>query len=190
MSKFTQLWSDTLGSIALSLWLVFPLLVAAYNIALVFFFNLLPRWFVAGSITVQLILVALPLDIPAPWPLRRFIQYSAESYNNYFSVKMVYEDRDALIKHAARSTPIVYGYEPHGVLPTGMCAFSPFNDRISKELAQSHAIITSTCFYVPILRHIFHWAACRPATKEVCPAPRHSYIYQRTQAPTFVAGYI
>jgi 2-acylglycerol O-acyltransferase 2 len=106
-----------------------------------------------------------PLDIPPPRFIRRFLHYSLSTAFSYFSITMIYEDKDAL--RAGR--PYILGYEPHGVIPFLMAAFSEYAADASTPpgLAHSRILVSSAGFLAPVMRHLWYWLGCRPVSKHV-----------------------
>ena len=79
----------------------------------------------------------------------------------YFSIKVVLEDEEALSK----ASPAFFVLEPHDVLPLSIISFS---DAVSSIKSHKFAgCITSFCFLIPFMRHFYSWARAVPATKEV-----------------------
>jgi hypothetical protein len=71
----------------------------------------------------QALLLAIPLEIRPPALVQRFLRFSLVAARDYFPVHMAYEDREAL---EALDSPCIIAYEPHSVLPQGMCIFCEY----------------------------------------------------------------
>lgn len=79
----------------------------------------------------------------------------------YFKMKVLFEDEEALRK----SSPSFFVLEPHDVLPLSIMAFNDTTGTIKGH--KCLGCITSFCFMIPFMRHIYSWAQAVPATKEV-----------------------
>lgn len=65
-------------------------------------------------------------------------------------------------------------YEPHSVLPLGMCVFTRWAEGMPPSLVNTHVASTSTVFLAPFVRHIVHWLGCRPASRDVSSVAPHA----------------
>lgn len=148
-------------ALALSVWIFgFLVIFAWWVLTLV----LLPAFPIGASISLA-ILVALylaPLDIPPPAFLKRFFRFTMEASFNYYPVTMIYEDKDAL--HGGR--PYIVGYEPHSVLPQGLCAFCEYAVVAPPPgIAGTRILVSSAGFLAPVMRHLWWWLGCRPVSR-------------------------
>lgn len=148
---------------ALSLW-IFGLLAvfASWIIALALLVLAPPIG--AAMLSVLVLLLIAPLDIRPPSFARRFLSFSLHSAFEYFPVSVVYEDKDAV--HAGR--PYIIAFEPHSVLPQGMNAFGEYSpEELPPGLRHVRILVSSAGFWVPIMRQLWWWLGCRPASKSV-----------------------
>ncbi|KAL4448933.1 hypothetical protein ABPG77_007650 [Micractinium sp. CCAP 211/92] len=143
-------------------------------------------WLIGGFLTVALVATACALNLHRPWgaagaallaglllvPLRtpppswarRFLELSVAEMRAWFPISVVFEDEAAFQGPAG---PFLIGYEPHSVLPLGMCVFLPAARRMPASLTNTIVAATSTVFLAPGMRHMAHWMGCRPASREV-----------------------
>jgi len=63
----------------------------------------------------------------------------------------------AFVNESAISTSgqAIFALEPHGVLPLGIIGFHPAVDAIPNH--ECAGCVSSTCFYIPLLRHVYTW---------------------------------
>lgn len=78
----------------------------------------------------------------------------------YFHLRVFVEDLAAL----QDSSPALFALEPHGVLPLGMGAFYPGYTGFTGHRVMS--FITSVCFKLPLMRHIYTWMAAGAIEKK------------------------
>ena len=151
-------------AMALSIWVLGLILVVAWFLLTLILFSSFP---VPCTVSAGLLVALMfaPLDIPPPRFIRRFLHYSLSTAFSYFSLTMIYEDKDAL--RAGR--PYILGYEPHGVIPFLMAAFSEYAADASTPpgLAHSRILVSSAGFLAPVMRHLWYWLGCRPVSKHV-----------------------
>ncbi|KAL4422738.1 hypothetical protein ABPG75_008935 [Micractinium tetrahymenae] len=141
-------------------WLIGGFLLVALAIALCLL-NLHRPWGAAGAALLAGSLL-LPLRMPPPAWARRFLQVSIEEMRAWFPISVVFED-EAAFKDAG---PFVIGYEPHSVLPLGMCIFLPNARGMPASLTNTVVAATSTVFLAPGMRHMAFWMGCRSASRE------------------------
>lgn len=78
----------------------------------------------------------------------------------YFGLKLTIENKEDLSKLA----PGIFVLEPHDVLPVSIFAFCEY-----LKLIPGHKVIgclTSACFAVPLMRHIFTWGTASSVDKK------------------------
>lgn len=120
-----------------------------------------------GWISLLLVLSSLlvPLDIPCPSCIAWFLQYSVRSFVEYLSVEIKYLDESVF----NASGPWMIAYEPHSVLPQGMCVFShikkPASLSFPHSLDGAAILVSNAIFWVPIVRHMWWWLGCRPVSR-------------------------
>ncbi|EFN52435.1 hypothetical protein CHLNCDRAFT_138958 [Chlorella variabilis] len=135
------------GLIAVSLWWIQDLL-------------LLPRPIAFVGLAIKLVALALPLTLPPPAPIRRFLRFSMVAAGEYFPVKIVWEgDADDYSKG-----PYVIGYEPHSVLPQGICIFCRYASDACL-IKNTRILVSSAGFWAPFMRHLWWWLGCRPVSR-------------------------
>lgn len=69
----------------------------------------------------------------------------------YFQYKMILEDKDAI----EQSGPAIFTLEPHDVLPLSIFAFNDYLKGF--EGHNCLGCLTSACFKVPLMRHVYTW---------------------------------
>ncbi|PSC73157.1 Diacylglycerol O-acyltransferase 2 isoform A [Micractinium conductrix] len=140
---------------------VFSLLVCALNVH---------RPAGAAGLALLLGSVLLPLHPTPPRWAARFLARSVAELRAYFPINVIYEDEAAFASNKPGSPtpgPFVVGYEPHSVLPLGMCVFSPHARDTPPSLSRSVIAATSTLFLAPGMRHMCYWLGCRSASRQV-----------------------
>ena len=68
----------------------------------------------------------------------------------YFQVEVMFED----IKEVQKHSPAIFALEPHDVLPISLSFFQPQGTIPGHKCA---GLVTSICFSIPIMRHIYTW---------------------------------
>lgn len=115
-----------------------------------------------ASAAVLVALLLIPLNDTPPALARRFLSFSLQAAYKYYPVSVIFEDRAALDS----GHPFVVGYEPHGVLPQGMSAFSRFPaEPLPRGLANSRICASSALFLAPVIRHLAWWLGVQPASR-------------------------
>mmetsp|Transcript_1876 Transcript_1876/g.5480 ORF Transcript_1876/g.5480 Transcript_1876/m.5480 type:complete len:388 (+) Transcript_1876:286-1449(+) len=124
-------------------------------------------WIALGVLAFQLALILLPLgDEPPEWG-RRLLAYSIGAAVNYFPFTLRMEDPAAVeVKR-----PYIVAFEPHSALPVAMpgilCEYSGL---LPPGLSGIKTLASSSIFFVPGLRHAWHWLGMRPVSKPVMSA--------------------
>lgn len=156
-------WWRIATFLALSSWIFGLLAVACWWILSII---LLPAYPIPASASLALFVALLvaPLNVPPPLPIKQFLKFSLSSAFKYFPVTVVYEDFEALNE----KRPFVVGYEPHSVLPQGICAFCEYAaDSPPLGLQKARILVSSAAFWAPVMRHLWWWLGCRPASRSV-----------------------
>lgn len=143
-------------------WIVAGFLTVAFCLGICIL-NINRPWGAAG-LALQLGSLLLPLRAP-PAAARRFLTWSVAEMRAYFPISVAFEDRAAF--EAEDCGPFVIGFEPHSVLPLGMCVMVPYAKGMPASLNNTVVAATSTLFLAPGMRHMAHWSGCRPASREV-----------------------
>eukprot|EP00887_Chlorella_sp_A99_P000409 scaffold13.g409.t1 len=126
---------------------------------------LLPKhpWIATAGLATKVALLLLPLRIEPPGFVRRFMQFSMEAGHDYFPVTILWEDKGAF----KEGTPYVIGYEPHSVLPQGICTFCQYaTDAVPPALRNTRILVSSAGFWAPVMRHLWWWLGCRPVGRQ------------------------
>lgn len=135
---------------------------------LVFLTVLLPVLLVYGQRTVLSlwcgVLVAAAL-LPSERKLQltmcyQFGAWIAQKCNEYFHMQVLIEDKDAL----EQSGPAIFAMEPHDILPLSFVAFNPYVRAIPGHTVWGG--ITSACFLVPFLKHVYSWVCAASVDKK------------------------
>lgn len=142
----------------LSIWLGGNMIVAL--VAFVTVFNLPKPWAIA-LLLAQITLLVIPLDVQPPDSIRRFLAFSVSAAQNYFPIHVEYEDQRAF----KAGTSYLIGYEPHSVLPLGMCLFTQLAQDTPPPL-RGFVMGTSTVFLAPVMRHMCWWLGLRPVSRK------------------------
>jgi 1-acyl-sn-glycerol-3-phosphate acyltransferase len=149
--------------LALSSWIFGLLAVACWWVLTILLLPAYPAS-ASASLGVFVALLVAPLNLSPPAPVQQFLKFSLSSAFKYFPVTVVYEDFEALNK----KRPFVVGYEPHSVLPQGICAFCEYAaDSPPLGLQKARILVSSAGFWAPVMRHLWWWLGCRPASRSV-----------------------
>jgi diacylglycerol O-acyltransferase 2, plant len=90
-----------------------------------------------------------------------FGAWVAQKCVEYFRIVVVVEDKVALEQ---QSGPAIFAIEPHDILPLTYVAFHP-----SVRAIPGHTVwggITSMCFLVPFLKHMYSWVCAASVDKQ------------------------
>jgi len=151
-------------TLCVSLWFGFLFMITIWFLVTLVLLFLAPM---LGSLSVVVIALSLvvPLDIPCPSVIRSFMKHSVNSFVKYLPIEVEYMDKDAL----GNPGPWVIAYEPHGVLPQGMCIFNhvdkPACLGFHPTLNGTAIMVSNSIFRVPIMRHLWWWLGCRPVSR-------------------------
>lgn len=150
--------------LSLSIWVFGLLLVASWWVLSASLILSAPRspvgWLSLGT---QILLLFMPLTIEPPGFIRRFLRFSMTAAAEYFPVKVVYEDKEAF----KQGTSYVIGYEPHSVMPQGICTFCAYaTDAVPPALRQCRILASSAGFATPIFKNLWWWLGVRPVGRK------------------------
>lgn len=150
--------------LAVSAWFGFLFLITIWFFLTCLLLIIAPIVGLASLMVVSLSLL-VPLDIPCPSWIAWFLRYSVQSFVEYLDIQIKYLDDSVLNE----SGPYVIAYEPHSVLPQGMCIFSHIKKPASLAFPQSlHGtaiLVSNAIFWVPVVRHLWWWLGCRPVSR-------------------------
>lgn len=148
--------------LAVSAWFGFLFLISIWFLITCLLLCIVPVVGLGSLITVLLTLL-VPIDVPCPSWISWFLRYSVQSYVEYLPVKV------KCLGDIDRSGPYVIAYEPHSVLPQGMCIFShikkPASLSFPHALDGTAILVSNAIFWVPVLRHLWWWLGCRPVSR-------------------------
>eukprot|EP00981_Chlorochromonas_danica_P004403 scaffold879_cov170-Ochromonas_danica.AAC.18 len=78
----------------------------------------------------------------------------------FYHMRVFVEDKAAL----EALHPAIFGLEPHGVLPLGICAFYPTQTGFANHRAQG--CVTGICFKIPLMKHVYTWMSAASVDKK------------------------
>lgn len=152
---------DVAVFLTLSFWIAGFIIVSLWWIAdLVLVFKW-PKVAILGFL-FKLALLAVPLRIKPPGFVQRFLRFSLVASHEYFPVKVVWE-ADA---KEYEEGPFVIGYEPHSVLPQGICIFSEHTKGLPGGLHNVRILASSAAFWAPLMRNMWWWWGVRPVSRQ------------------------
>lgn len=113
------------------------------------------------AVAMLVTLTVLPLREPPEWAAA-LISFSCRAAEGYFQCRVVVEDAKGL----TADKPYVVALEPHSALPTAIpVAFGMRSQLLPEALrGRTHGLVSSVCFKVPIVRHLYYWWGFRPIT--------------------------
>lgn len=163
-------WEKVDETFAMWLWLGWLPLYMALCLLLVymFLFGASVVWPTALAGMLVLLAVALPSPSPtsehsAGWRrLGRYVMGRAARYLS-LSVEM---DRDTLAvleERRAKGKPVVFGLEPHGVLPISIIFASDYLDYV--PCTSARGLMSSACFVLPFMKQVYSACSAAPVDK-------------------------
>lgn len=121
-------------------------------------------WIGLGVLSFQLALILMPLgDTPPAWA-RAFLKYSIDSALRYSRMNFIVDDPQG----TSVKQPYIVAFEPHSALPLAMAGvFTEYSGLLPPALANIKVLASSALFFVPGLRHMWHWLGMRPVSRKV-----------------------
>lgn len=149
---------------AVSIWFTLLILVVVWVLATLVLAIIFP-FLGFPNLVIIIVSLLIPLDVPCPLVISWFMAYSIKAFEEFLPVKVLCEDGGSF----GDDGPYMIAYEPHGVLPQGMCTFchveKPAGMKIPKNLDGAAILVSDGIFYIPLLRHLFWWLGCRPVSR-------------------------
>lgn len=151
--------------VSITSWMMLLMIVAAWCFLSVV---LIPFFPVACFLSIVIILLTLmvPLEMECPNWVAKALDFSVQSFAEYLELELEYQDLGSLEGFIGSAKPCIVAYEPHGVLPQGICAFCHLPpEPLPSRLRQTYILVSSACFQVPILRNLWWWLGCRSVSR-------------------------
>jgi len=149
-------------TIAVTLWLGLMGFLFYLALFLIFFADKWTRAIVVGICTLSIL---LPRTFFGKYGERigDWIMFQAEKY---FGLKTTIEDEEAIKQISEVNKAAIFALEPHDILPYPVFCFSPCLKRIPGKVGETgSALMTSSVFYIPFIRHVYTWVNGHPVDK-------------------------
>lgn len=124
-------------------------------------------------------------------------KWMMEAATRYFSLRIYCEDYGGVLG----AKPALFGLEPHDILPVGIFAFSDHLHTLPGHVVRGG--LTSACFMVPGMRHVFTWGSAQSVDKKqikkmlskgispcVCPGGVKEVTYMTSNANPEIVLYL
>lgn len=159
LASCKELWLEVIRMLAVSFWVG---QIIGQTIGTIVALYFLPNLLAVSFLAFQILNVLWPLG-KAPWLMERFLNFSVQSAMQYFSLKVICEDYDAI----KPDQTYVVGLEPHSALPTALpMMFNKYCQALPKALQDIKVLATSTVFYLPATRHPWYWLGIRSIDRD------------------------
>jgi hypothetical protein len=160
MKDFTPVERDMSHYVAITLWLgwmqFYPVALVALPLLYKYeYFKLISL--AMGTVLLSALTSIHPADQPAlayqlgNWVIKRSAAY--------LGLRVYHEDIDAINKE----DKCIFVIEPHDVLPVGIAGFHEEINGLDKAVM---GCLSSACFAVPLMRHIYTWLNCGNVSKK------------------------
>lgn len=90
----------------------------------------------------------------------QFGEWLMNNSADFYQMRMILEDKEKVEK----SGPAIFLLEPHDVLPISICAFNTCLKGFGGHKCAGG--LTSLCFKVPLMKHIYTWVEAMPVDKK------------------------
>mmetsp|Transcript_179 Transcript_179/g.265 ORF Transcript_179/g.265 Transcript_179/m.265 type:complete len:369 (-) Transcript_179:341-1447(-) len=146
----------------------------------IFFATAVPRGIIIGILTLSFL---LPPNYP-PILGTRLGNWIAQNVSRYFALKSTVEDMESIRAHDAKGKAIIFGMEPHDILPYFVMVVNPSLQRLPGRVGSTiRVLMTGIVFHLPIIKQIYSYVGGSPIDK-------HTFRtrLQKGQSLAFVPG--